>query len=132
MTTHAEGTFKLASWDEKTYQKLDGDAKLTRTSVTQNFSGDLEGTGSWEALMCYAEDGTASYVGYERMVGQLGGRRGSFVLQTVGSYDGTEARSSWSVVPGSGTDELRGLRGEGTSVAPGGPDGSFTLDYDLD
>jgi len=58
-------------------------------------------------------------------------RSGSFVFETTGSYDGGEARTTWSVVPGSGTDELRGLRGEGSAVAPGGPNGSFTLDYDL-
>jgi hypothetical protein len=53
------------------------------------------------------------------------------MLQTDGTYDGTEARTRWLVVPGSGTDELQGLRGEGTAVAPHGPNGSYTFDYDL-
>jgi hypothetical protein len=65
------------------------------------------------------------------MVGRLGGRSGSFVVETNGVYEGGEARTTWSVVPGSGTGELAGLRGEGGAVAPGGPNGTYTLDYDL-
>ena len=64
-------------------------------------------------------------------VPQVDGHSGSFMLQTDGTYDGTEARTRWLVVPGSGTDELQGLRGEGTAVAPHGPNGSYTFDYDL-
>ena len=36
------------------------------------------------------------------------------------------------VVPGSGTGDLRRLRGAGGFVAQQGPRGSITLDYDLD
>jgi Protein of unknown function (DUF3224) len=36
------------------------------------------------------------------------------------------------VVPGSGTGELGGLRGEGELVAPRGREASFTLDYRLE
>jgi Protein of unknown function (DUF3224) len=132
MTTHIEGTFKLASWDENTYAELDGEAKLTRASIAQDFAGDLTGTGTSELLMHYREDGTATIVGLVHMAGTIGDRSGSFVLQSTGTYDGSEARSTWSVIPGSGTGQLRGLRGDGVSVAPGGPSGTYTLDYDLD
>ena len=130
MATQAEGTFQLSSFDENTYDEF-GKAKLTRATIVQEFSGDLRATGTCETLMCYAEDGTATFVGLQRMVGTLGGRSGSFVVQANGGYDGGAARTMWTVVPGSGTDGLRDLHGEGSSVAPGGPGGSYTLEYTL-
>ena len=53
--------------------------------------------------MCYREDKTADFVGLQRFVGRLGSRSGSFVMQTQGSFDGTEAKGSLAVVAGSGT-----------------------------
>ena len=131
MTTHAAGTFHMTNWDEDTYEKLEGEAKLTKATILQDFSGDLEATGSWETLMCYRDDGTAVYLGFQRMVGRLGGKEGSFVLRAQGTFDGNEARSEWSVVDGSATGELEGLRGGGRSAAPHGPDGTYELDYDI-
>ena len=131
MTTHTTGDFEVTGWDESTYEELGGDAKLTRASVQQQFTGDLEATGSWQALMCYTLDGRASYTGQVRVVGKLGGRSGSFVLQTDGGYDGSEARWSWSVIPGSATDDLAGLTGSGELRAPHGMTGTYDLDYDL-
>jgi hypothetical protein len=132
MPTHAVGTFELTGWDEKTHEEYDGGAKLTRAAIGQRFHGDLAGDGSWESLMYYRADGTASYVGFERFVGSLNGHSGSFVVRTTGTFDGREAHSNWSIVPGSGTGELRCLRGDGTSIAPHGPKGTYTLEYDLD
>ncbi|TME87783.1 MAG: DUF3224 domain-containing protein [Chloroflexi bacterium] len=39
---------------------------------------------------------------------------------------------SWSVIERSGTEQLKGLRGQGTFVAPHGPSAQITLDYDFD
>jgi hypothetical protein len=81
--------------------------------------------------MCYRPDGTAVFTGLQHMTGQVGGKSGSYVLVSDGTYDGTEARSTWQVVAGSGTGELAGLRGGGTSVATSTPPGSLRFDYDL-
>jgi hypothetical protein len=132
MSNRAEGTFALTSWDEGTYAELDTGGKMTRATITQDFIGDLEGACSWESLMCYRADGTADYIGLARMTGRLGQRSGSFVLQTSGTFDGNEAKTDWEVVPGSGSGELTGLRGRGSAAAPHGPNGSYTLEYDLD
>jgi hypothetical protein len=102
--------------------------------VTKTFHGDVEGESNTELLMAYgAEERSAAYVGFERVVGSVHGRSGSFALQHSASSDGPrgERSATWSVVPDSGTGELRGLRGEaGISVEPGGGH-SFTLDYEL-
>lgn len=63
--------------------------------------------------MAYRADGTATFIGLERVTGRLGNRSGSFVLEHSGSFEGGMARASWFVVAGSGTGELSGLRGEG-------------------
>jgi hypothetical protein len=120
---------EVTSWQEATYHELDGGRKLTRATVKQALSGDLEGEAVTEFLMCYRPDGTATYLGQQQVSGTIGGRSGGFVVHIQGTYDGTEARSTWTVVAGSGTEDLRGLRGEGTSVAPHGPNASLTFDY---
>jgi hypothetical protein len=127
--TKATGTFEVASWQEDEYAALDGGGKLTRASVTQALSGDLEGDASVEWLMCYRPDGTADYTGLARVSGRLGDRAGDFVLQTAGTFDGGEARGDWTVVPGSGTGELAGLHGRGGFSAPKGTQGTTTLEY---
>jgi len=132
MSTHAQAKFEVQSWDESTYEELDGDAKLTRASVGQGFTGDLEGDGSVEWLMCYREDKTADFVGLQRFVGRLGGRSGSFVMQTQGRFDGTEAKGSLDVVERSGTEELAGITGTGAFAAPLGSTASVELDYDFE
>jgi Protein of unknown function (DUF3224) len=50
--------------------------------------------------MVYPGDGSAKLVGLERVVGRLGDRWGSFVLEHSGTFEGGVAEASWSVVPG--------------------------------
>ena len=133
MSTRATGTFKIQNWDEKPYEELEDGRKLTHASVKQAFAGDFEGEGAVEWLMCYRPDQTADFVGLQRIVGQLEGRSGSFVLvQTEGTFDGKVAKGRLSVVPGSGTGELEGLRGTGGFSAPHGGEPSISLDYDFE
>ena len=110
--------------------EADGGSKVTRASVTMAFDGDLEGEGAVEWLMSYDGGSTARFVGLERVVGKVGGRSGTFVLQHIGAFDGETATADLLVVPGSGTGELKGLSGEGTFEAGMGAGGrrSITLD----
>jgi uncharacterized protein DUF3224 len=132
MSTTANARFAIKSWDEKPYSEGQGLPKMTRASVSKTFTGDLEGEGLVEYLMMYRSDGTAAFVGLERFVGRLGGKAGSFVLQRTGAFEGGEAKESYTVVPGSGTGELGGLRGNGSSAVGHGMEHPFTLTYDLD
>jgi Protein of unknown function (DUF3224) len=128
----AQAEFKVAGWDEQPYAQIEGGGKLTRASVKQTFSGDIEGEGSVEWLMCYRPDDTAEFVGLQRIVGSVGGRSGSVtLLQSNGVFDGKEAKGELSVVPGSGTEELSDLRGQGAFSAPHGSTASVTLEYEL-
>jgi hypothetical protein len=132
MSIHATGTVKGKSWDEQSYSEIDGERKLTRASVTNAFSGDIEGDGTLEYLMTYPGDGSASFIGLERVIGRVGERSGSFVLQHSGTFAGGVAKATWFVVPASATGDLRGLRGEGGYEAgQGQQEVPFTLDYDF-
>jgi Protein of unknown function (DUF3224) len=132
MATRAEGTFTVASWEEDTYQNLAGQEKLTRARMGFRLSGDLDGDLVSDSLMYYREDGTAEYTGLQRFTGQIAGRSGTCVMVADGGYDGGEARSTWRVIPGSGSGDLAGLAGSGVSVAGAGqPGGTYRLDYEL-
>lgn len=127
--TQATGDFTVTGMTEDTYQEREN-GKLTRAGGTQEFSGALEGTGSVEWLMCY-RDGGAEYVGMQLVTGKLDGRLGSFVLSAVGEYGGTTSTMRLEIVAGSGTGELSGISGSGAFVAGPGPQGHYTLDYQL-
>jgi uncharacterized protein DUF3224 len=131
MKNVANSRFTIKSWDEKAYSEGQDLPKLTRAAVTKTFTGDLAGEGQVEYLMLYRSDGSATYVGLERVVGQVAGKAGSFVLQRTGVFENGVAKESYVVIPGSGTGELRGLRGEGTSALGHGTEYAFTLNYEL-
>jgi len=126
VTTEATATFTVESWDEAPWDEQADLPKLTRATVEKSLSGDLEGTSTTVWLMSYGADGSADFVGIERVKCTVGGRAGSFVLQHIGRFDDGAARASLVVIPGSGTGDLSGLSGEGSFVAD--PNGSITLE----
>ena len=131
MKNVANARFAIKKWDEKPYSEGPDLPKLTRAAVTKTFTGDIAGEGHVEYLMMYAGDGRATFVGLERVVGQVAGKAGSFVLQRTGTFENGVATESYSVVPGSGTGELRSLRGEGTSAVGHGMEHPLPLNYEL-
>lgn len=131
MTHTANARFAIKSWDEKPYSEGQDLPKMTRASVTKTFTGDIEGDSQIEYVMMYRSDGTATFVGLERITGRIANRTGSFVLQRNGVFEGGQAKESYSVVPGSATGDLRGMLGEGTSSVGHGMEHPFVLTYDF-
>ncbi|HEY2851416.1 MAG TPA: DUF3224 domain-containing protein [Gemmatimonadaceae bacterium] len=131
MKQKANARFAIKNWDEKPYSEGQGQPKLTRATVTKSYTGDISGDANVEYLMMYRSDGTATFVGLERVVGKIGGKSGSFVLQRTGVFEDGQAKESYSVVPGSATGELQGLRGDGTSSVGHGMEHPFILSYEL-
>jgi hypothetical protein len=126
-TGKATGTFTIKGWDEQPFAEIEGAPKLTQAHVTTTYGGDLDGEGTSVLVMAYDGD-DASYTGYERVVGSLGGRPGSFALRLAGGFKQGAARTTWAVVEGSGTGELAGLQGEGGYVARHGePEVTYEL-----
>ena len=81
-----EATFEVTSWDEQPFDESVGVSKLTKASVQKSYSGDVEGTSATESLMAYHADGSASFVGLERVKGKINGRSGTLVLRHVGEF----------------------------------------------
>lgn len=117
MITTASAQFKITGWDETPYKEFENGAKLTRATVTQAYEGDLIAHGEVEFLMSHIADGTATFVGYELVTGELSGNKGTFIIQHIGTFGGSGACSSWTIAPNSGTGELTGISGQGNYTA---------------
>lgn len=131
MKQSASARFAIKSWDEKPYSEAPNEPRLTRASVIKSYTGDIEGEGQVEYLMMYRSDGSAAFVGLERVVGRLGGRSGTFVLQRTGVFEAGQAKESYIVIPGSATGDLQGLMGDGSSAVGHGMEHPFALSYEL-
>jgi len=127
--THATGRIDVKTYEPETYEEVDVGPDLVEIHVTETFSGDIEGEGVVRFLQAVREDGSASFVGVERVTGSVGGRKGTFLLQDEGTLEGSTVKGEWFVIPGSATGDLSGLRGEGGFEAELGQHASITLDY---
>ncbi|MCB0216624.1 MAG: DUF3224 domain-containing protein [Caldilineae bacterium] len=112
MNATARGTFEVELKPLGTPSDTDG-VSLGRMSLVKRFTGDLVATANGEMLSARTPvEGSAGYVAIERVTGSLQGRSGSFVLQHSGIMSAGTQQLSIRVVPGSGTAELAGIRGE--------------------
>jgi hypothetical protein len=132
MKTTVSCTFQITGWDEKPSQELEDTPKLSHAKVTQSYAGAIEGTSSVEYLMSYNVDGTASFVGFERICGVVAGKSGTFVVRHSGSFSEGKARSIWSVVKGAGTGYLFNLSGNGNYVAGHGEPAQVSFEYSFE
>jgi hypothetical protein len=131
MSIKVEGSFEVTSWSEEQADGLEQTGKVSRTTIGQHFDGGIEAETIADMVMTYREDGTADFVGYHRVQGRVEDKAGSFVLQAIGSYDGSDARTRFEVVPGSARGELAGLQGTGAGSAAHGSTGVYHFDLDL-
>jgi hypothetical protein len=104
---------------------------LGSMSIDKSFHGDLEATSKGQMLSAMGEvKGSAGYVAMERVTGTLGGKKGSFVLQHSATMTRGVPELSVTVVPDSGTDELKGLSGTMKIIIEAGKH-SYEFDYKL-
>ena len=114
MSSTAVGSFEVTMNPEPPYD-VDEGASIGRVSLQKQFAGDLEATSSAEMIGARSQvKGSAGYVAIERVVGTLGGLSGSFVLQHSGTMTRGKGELHVSVVPDSGTGELKGVAGKMT------------------
>jgi Protein of unknown function (DUF3224) len=126
----AVAPFTNETYEEEKYGEQAGTA-LGRVHITRSFRGDIEGTATAELLTATAPDGSAAYVALDAISGKLGGREGSFVLEHHGSVSADGAVTAASIVPGSGTGQLTGLRGGGRINADADGNHELVLEYEL-
>ena len=128
---HASGSFKVSGMQEDPCEELSGGAKLTRASGDQSYAGDIDGNGKVQWLMSYRGDGTAHFVGIWHLTASIDGHDGSFVLESVGEFDGKVSSGTLSIVDGLGAGDLESIRGSGSFRAAGGADATYELDYEV-
>jgi hypothetical protein len=125
---HAAAKVTVQSSEAQPYDQTAGPA-LIEINIRETFTGDLDGESTVRALEVQREDRSASMVSMQRFRGKLGGRKGSFVLQGSEIVENGKIKATWFVVPGSGTGDLSGLRGEGGFEGQFGRASDATLDY---
>ncbi|HUO93666.1 MAG TPA: DUF3224 domain-containing protein [Rhizomicrobium sp.] len=130
MKDHATGTFEVKMASETVAGKTPVTG-VSQMSIDKTFHGDLEGTS--RGSMISAGDpkaGEAGYVALEMVTGTLKGRAGSFALMHKATMSGGGRAMDITVVPGSGTDALKGLAGTFVIRIDNGQH-SYDFDYTL-
>jgi hypothetical protein len=124
---HAQGTFTV---DVKPLTPAPAEG-LARFSINKQIQGDLEASTQGEMLTGGdPKQGAAGYVAIERVTGTLNGRHGSFALQHMATMDANGPQMTVIVVPGSGTDALKGIAGK-FLIKIEGSKHFYELDYTL-
>jgi uncharacterized protein DUF3224 len=127
--TRAAAVITVHKYEPSAYDEPTEGPVLTRIHVEESFSGDISGDGVVEFLQAAHDDGSASFVGIERVTGTVAGRTGTFLLQDAGTVQDNIVSGDWFVIPGSATGGLAGLRGTGGFRANLGESAQVHLDY---
>lgn len=108
MNHRATGTFEVVL----TPQATEAGAGVARMSIAKQLHGELEATSKGEMLAASTSvKGSAGYVAIEHVSGTLHGQKGTFVLQHTGTMNRGAPSLFVTVVPDSGTGNLKGLSG---------------------
>lgn len=108
-----------------------GSAEPGRLSLDKQLHGDLVASSKGQMLAAQtAVEGSAGYVAMELVTGTLHGRKGTFILQHIGSMKGGVAKMQIGVVPDSGTGELKGIDGT-FEIIIAGEKHSYAFTYSL-
>ena len=104
---------------------------LGRFSINKTIHGDLEATTIGEMFTGGdPKQGAAGYVAIEFVTGTLSGKFGNFALQHFATMDASGPKMQVIVVPGSGTEELKGIAGAFTIKIENGQH-FYDFDYTL-
>jgi len=126
---HATGPFdvNITLQDDKSDDPL-----LNRMVLDKRYHGGLEATAKGQMLTAGTEvKGSGAYVAIEKVIGTLKGRTGTFILQHMGTMNQNVPQLTISVVPDSGTDELKGLTGTMTIIIASDGKHSYDFEYIL-
>lgn len=125
---HAKAKVTVQNSEAKPYDQMTGPV-LMEIHLDETFIGDIDGESTVRALQVLRDDQTARLISMQRFRGKLVGRQGTFVLQGSETVEKGQIKATWFVVPGSGTGDLSGLRGEGGFEGAFGKGSDATLDY---
>lgn len=126
----ARGTIKHEHWNEKPYHEAPPQ-KSTMADIKAILDGDLVAEAQTNFLLQYPSETDAHYAGYLLVDGTLGGKRGTFMIYEMGTWEHGVATSRWEIVKGSGTGALSGIEGSGSYAAEHDKTVHYELSYAL-
>lgn len=129
MSTQAKSSFKIKSGNQYSFSEVEGGPMLTKGSFVIAYKGDLQGEGVLEELKIHHTAALHSIYGLERIVGRIGDKSGSFVLEHIGKFENGVITSKRTVVPDSATGALTGLRGEINFIYGNAKASPITFEY---
>ncbi|UNK49216.1 DUF3224 domain-containing protein [Lysobacter sp. S4-A87] len=130
MAQQVKGEFEVKRTPEGGCDLGDG-AVAGHFRFDKRFHGALDATAVVHMLAVGTEvEGSAAYVAVERIAGSLDGRVGAFLTQHTGTLDRGAPTLAVTVVPDSGSGELKGLSGRMTIDIADGKH-FYSFDYEL-
>ena len=108
----ARATITVQDSEARVYDQTESPV-LVEIRLNETFAGEIDGESPVRALQIVRDERCACLVNVQQFRGKLNGRQGTFVLQGSEIVENGNIKATWFVVPGSGTGELAGLRGEG-------------------
>ena len=88
--TASKGRTEVTAFKPVTYDEPKDGPKLNEVQLVETFTGDIAGEGRARVLQAEWPDRSLRYCTIERVVGVLGGRKGSFLLQVEGTVQGLQ------------------------------------------
>ena len=126
--TRAKAKITVQNSEAKPYDQTVSPA-LVEIRLSETFTRGIDGESPVRALQVLRDDKSACLVSVQRFRGKLDGRQGTFVLQGSETVENGKIKATWFVIPGSGTSDLSGLRGEGGFEGDFGKGSDGWLDY---
>ena len=106
----AKGSFEVKATPQPAAEG--DDPSFSRMRFDKQFHGDLEGTSRVQMLAAGTSvKDSGAYVALEKVSATCAGRKGSFILQHAATMNRGVPSLLITVVPDSGTGELRGISG---------------------
>lgn len=130
MTRTLTSSFTPSNWTEEEIQGAAHAPRHTNVHYAVSYFGEVSGTSTIDLVLVYRTDGTVPYVGYEFFEGSLGSHSGSVVLEHRGIFEGGEATSELTVVPGTATGALADLSISGRMFVPSSGEGVLNVEID--
>ena len=130
-TNLAKGTFEVKITPQSG-ESEGGDPGVGRLLLSKTFAGDLVAASKGQMLGNQSESvpGSGGYVAMELVTGTLSGKKGTFILQHIGTMQGGKFDLNVAVVPDSGSGELTGISGR-MKIIIEGKDHFYEFEYTI-
>ncbi|BEJ12086.1 hypothetical protein CspHIS471_0205460 [Cutaneotrichosporon sp. HIS471] len=107
--------------------------KVMTITKSNEFVGDAVGSGASAYVSVEMPEGWQRFEGQIYFTGTLFGKAGGFVIAAYRGRMADKVTAEWEIVPGSGTNELTGIRGTGTYLAfPPYAEGKCEMDVEFE